>query len=188
MLAGAALLYAAIAAGEGGAPAAPDLSDWVTICYNYGCHVTVTVDFTPGQLEVLQRMFAGVKDAEEERKVLGRAIGRMYFFAGEKTPIWRDHGLNYRDNGVDGKMDCIDHAHNTNEFLVLLKRHELLRFHNVHARLRRMQFVFADHWTARISDIGTGAEYAVDSWFFDPGEPAAVMPVKDWLGMKDPRG
>jgi hypothetical protein len=160
----------------------------VQICYNYGCLTHSEAEITAWQLAYLDRLFADVHDAAGERQVLGRAIGRLYFFAGASTPIWHDHGLNYKDDGVDGKMDCIDHSRNTSEFLQLLKSRGLLRFHEVHSRLKRTSFLIADHWTARVADLATGEEYAVDSWYFDPGEPAAVMPIADWLRRKDPRG
>jgi hypothetical protein len=169
-------------------PASSAADTGVTICYNYGCYIHARVEFTPAQLDYLARMFAGVGDAATERKVLGRAIGRMYYFAGDTTPIWHDHGLNFFDDGVNGKMDCIDHSHNTDEFLHLLDRRGLLRYHDVRSKVRRMAFLVAEHWTARVADKTNGAEYAVDSWYFDPGEPAAVMPIADWYRRKDPRG
>jgi len=190
MLAVAVTLHAGAAAAQSTAiPAdAENPGDGVTICYNYGCSARAQAEFTAAQLDSIARLFADVDDAAGERKVLGRAIGRMYYFAGEKTPIWRDHGRNFRDDGVSGRMDCIDHSRNTSEFLMLLKRRGLLRYHDVLTRVRRSIFIFGEHWTARIAEPGTHAEYAVDSWFFDPGEPAAVMPVVDWLSYKDPRG
>jgi hypothetical protein len=172
------------------APAFPAESgmDRASICYNYGCNAQAEVEFTPSQLAALDRLFAAVHNAAEERQVLARAIGRLYFFAGASTPIWHDHGMNYRDNGVDGMMDCIDHSRNTSEFLLLLQRRGLLRYHEVHTRLRRTSYLIAYHWTARVAEVATGAEYAVDSWYFEPGEPAAVMPIADWLKRRDPRG
>jgi hypothetical protein len=169
-------------------PASGAADNGVTICYNYGCYSRARVEFTSVQLDYLARMFAGVGDPAAERNVIARAIGRMYFFAGDTTPIWHDHGLNFYDDGVNGKMDCLDHSHNTDEFLQLLARRGLLRYHDIRTRVRRRWFVFADHWTARIADKANGAEYAVDSWYFDPGEPASVMPIADWYRHKDPRG
>lgn len=184
-----ASLHAGAAVADATAePAADNRADGVTICYNYGCYVQARVNFTVAQFDNVARLFASVKDAAGERKALGRAIGRMYYFAGESTPIWHDHGENFWDDGANGKMDCIDHSHNTDAFLTLLKARGLLRFHDVVGKLRRRLFFFGEHWTARIAEISSGAEYAVDSWYFDPGEPAAVMPIADWLRFKDPRG
>jgi hypothetical protein len=189
ILALAALLHAGASAAETTAAVgdADHRADSVKICYNYGCGSSARVDFTPAQLDSIARLLAA-SDAAGERKALGRAIGRMYYFAGETTPIWHDRGLNFRDDGVRGRMDCIDHSSNTSEFLGLLERRGLMRYHKVLTRLHRERFVFAEHWTARIAEIDNGAEYAVDSWYFDPGEPAAVMPIRDWLSSKDPRG
>jgi hypothetical protein len=168
-------------------PASSAADTGVTICYNYGCYVRTRVEFTGAQLDYLAHLFAGVGDAAAERKVLGRAIGRMYYFAGGTTPIWHDHGLNFFDDGVNGKMDCIDHSHNADEFLHLLERRGLLKYHEIRPRIRRSMLFVAEHWTARIADKTNGAEYAVDAWYFDPGEPASVMPMADWYRHKDPR-
>ena len=168
------------------AAAAPANSPERVAIYNYGCYDKAEMEFSSWQLEYLENMFLGTGDAEAERKILGHAIGRMYNFAGEKTPIWRDHGGNLNDDGVNGMMDCIDHTRNTSAFLALLKRNGLLRFHDVSPPLRRRMLV-ADHWTARVSDTSTRAEFAVDAWYFEPGEPASVMPIEDWMFGKDPR-
>ena len=36
------------------------------------------------------------------------------------------------------------------------------------------------HYSAAIEDLGDGLRYAVDSWFFDHGLPAVVLPLADW--------
>jgi hypothetical protein len=52
--------------------------------------------------------------------------------------------------------------------------------------LLRRRFFFADHWAARMRERETREVYAVDSWFFDNGRPAAVLPLDDWLAGKTP--
>jgi hypothetical protein len=52
----------------------------------------------------------------------------------------------------------------------------------------RTRFIIAVHWTARIRDRGTQQVYAVDSWYFDNGHPAAVLAIEDWFAGKLPDG
>ena len=161
-------------------------ADEVTICYNYGCYSRAPVDYSPAELEALRDLLAAAKDAAAERAALSVAIGRMYAIAGEQTPIWRDRGGNYADSGENGKMDCIDHSTDTNAFLRLLAAHGWLRFHEVLEPIMRRRFLIAEHRAARIRERASGKVYIVDSWFFDNGHPAAVLPLEDWLAGRTP--
>jgi hypothetical protein len=172
-----------------GALVVPGLSahaDEVTICYNYGCYSRAPVEYSAAQLEHLHRQLAAARDAKGERAAIAKVIGRMYAIAGEQTPVWRDKGGNYADGGVNGKMDCIDHSTDTTAFLKLLQVHGWLRFHEVLTPIRRRRFLIFQHWAARIRERETGKVYVVDSWYFDNGHPALVMPVEDWLAGKTP--
>lgn len=168
-------------------PAASAHADEVTLCYNYGCYSRAPVEFSEAQLESLHRTLAAATDASAERAAISAVIGRMYAIAGEQTPVWRDKGGNYADGGENGKMDCIDHSTDTTAFLRLLQAHGWLRFHEVLTPLKRRRFLIAVHWGARMRDRDTQKIYIVDSWFFDNGQPALVLPVADWLAGKTPR-
>jgi hypothetical protein len=158
----------------------PARADEVTICYNYGCHAKAQVNFSEAQLAPLQGLLAEAADAAAERKAISLAIGRMYAIAGEQTPVWRDKGGNFADSGENGQMDCIDHSTNTHAFLSLLELHGWLRFHTALEPIRRVRFLVAVHWSARIREKETNSEYAVDSWYVDNGRPALVLPIEDW--------
>jgi hypothetical protein len=153
----------------------------VTVCYNYGCYAKAPVDYSEGQLDLLRQQLAAARDAAAERLAIAAAIGRMYAIAGEQTPVWRDKGGNYADGGENGKMDCIDHSTNTSAFLRLLQARGWLRFHEVLEPIRRIRLIFAEHRAARMRERETQQVYVVDSWYFDNGRPAAVLPVEDWL-------
>ena len=167
-------------------PARSAHAEVVTICYNYGCYARAPGDYSDAQLERLHQALAAAADAKAEREAISAVIGRMYAIAGEQTPVWRDKGGNYADAGENGKMDCIDHSTNTSAFLRLLEARGWLRFHDVLQPIMRRRFFFAVHWAARIRERETQSVYVVDSWFFDNGHPALVLPVKDWLAGKTP--
>lgn len=181
--ASATLLLAALLGAASAARA-----DEVTICYNYGCHAQAQVAFDEPQLEALRALLAAADDPAAERAAISLAIGRMYAIAGEQTPVWRDKGGNYADGGENGRMDCIDHSTNTDNFLRLLQARGWLRFHEVLAPLRRVRFLAFEHWGARIRERGTRQAYIVDSWYFDNGHAAAVFAVEEWLAGKRPDG
>ena len=131
---------------------------------------------------------------------IGGAVGRLLGWAGQQSPISADRGGNYADDAVHGRMDCIDHATTTTRLLRLLERRGLLRFHRVLEPARRLRFWVFPHYAAQIEEArggdakrGEGEEetssrFAVDSWFFDNGHPAAVMRLEAWQKRKDPDG
>lgn len=157
------------------------LADEVSICYNYDCAVSASVIFNDGQLLKVKSLFNRVADAVAERNAIASAIGLFETFAGEQTPTRNDKGGNVNDDGVDGRMDCLDHSHNTTAYLHLLENHGWLKFHRVLEPVERAPLVVDVHWAAHIAEIRSGQEYAVDSWFFDNGKPAAIFTLAQWL-------
>jgi hypothetical protein len=168
-------------------PARSAHAEVVTICYNYGCYARTLVDHSETQLDRLHQALAAAADAKAEREAISAVIARMYAIAGEQTPVWRDKGGNYADGGENGKVDCIDHSTNTSACLRLLEAHGWLRFHEVVQPVMRRRLLTSEHWAARIRERETQADYVVDSWFFDNGHPALVLPVKHVLAEKTPR-
>lgn len=179
-IAPAVALTAAVVAGGSA------LAEEVKICFNYSCRDVATVRFDPRDLADVKRLFADVPTPQAEREAVARAMGALYFHAALQTPTWRDRGGNVDDDGVDGRMDCIDHSTNTSAYLALLERNGLLRFHRVADRVQRGKLL-AVHWGARLSEKG-GPEWVVDTWFLDPGSPATIYPLEEWLDGARPPG
>lgn len=153
----------------------------VRICFDYACAHEAQAQFDAATLDSVARVLAVAQDAADERARMASAVGLLYLAAGKQTPIWRDRGGNRNDDtDVAGAMDCIDHSTNTTTFLRLMARLGMLRFHRVGEPLRRVRFFVAEHWSAHVIEVASGNKYVVDSWFFDPGTPAAVMPLQSW--------
>lgn len=153
----------------------------VTICYDYGCAVQAQVTFDADNLAEIDALFDDDNSAALERASIQLAVGLMNHIAGQQTPIHNDKGGNYADDGVEGRMDCIDHSRTTTAYLKFLAARGLLQFHRVLEPIRRAPLLVDEHWSARIEEKATGVQYAVDSWFFNNGEPAAIFPLKTWL-------
>lgn len=162
------------------------VADELTICYNYGCAVEAAVVFSGKQLLQVRNLFKKLPSAETERTSIAKAIGLFETFSGQQTPTHNDRGGNINDDGIDGRMDCIDHAHNATAYLHLMENHSWLKFHRVLEPVRRAPFIVNDHWAARIQEKPSGQEFIVDSWFFDNGHPAAVFALDDWLNGASP--
>lgn len=169
----------------------------IEVCYNYGCLNTATVTFGKRQLAQLRDLLDDAVDAAHERELIGIVIGRLLGWAGRQSPIHADRGGNYADEGVYGRMDCIDHATTTTRLLRMLERHGWLRWHHVLEPAMRSRLLVFDHWSAvieeapkapyRDEDPLSRKRYAVDSWFYDNGRPAVVMPLEAWMDWEEPR-
>jgi hypothetical protein len=159
----------------------------VAICFDYGCSSRATVHYTPLELGQVQSELADADSPAAEREAVARAMGWLYFYAGLQSPIWRDRGGNLDDDGQPGQMDCIDHSTNTTAYLHLLERRGWLKFHRVGERVERGRLLTV-HWGARLVERGTKDEWVVDTWFLDPGHPAAIFPLQDWLAGARPAG
>lgn len=167
----------------------------VTVCFNYGCLSRDEAVFSDDQLRTIGALLAEAKDAAGEREAIGQAIGRLLGWAGQQTPIKADRGGNYADDSVYGRMDCIDHSTTTTRLLRMMEKNGFLRFHTVLEPVVRNRFFFLTHFSAQIEEkmllspakeSEQAARYAVDSWFFDNGQPAAVIPLARWFAGDDP--
>jgi hypothetical protein len=161
----------------------------VDVCFDYGCRESARVQFSETDIDQLRGLLESQSgDPAGERLVLGLAIGRMYAIAAAQSSIWRDRARNFNDDReLAGAMDCIDHSTNSDSFLRLLAELGLLRHHKPASRELRFAFlVFGEHWAATVTETGTGARFAVDSWFVDPGYPAAVVALEKWKAGYDP--
>jgi hypothetical protein len=165
----------------------------ITVCYNYGCYAQAVVVYSDAQLAELGVLMRSARSAQEERAALGEAVGRLLGWAGKQSPISADRGGNYADDGVDGRMDCIDHSTTTTRLLHMIDRQGLLRYHRVLEPALRSTLLIFLHYSAQIEEKDGPADapparYVVDSWFFDNGHPAAVMSLESWLARESPDG
>ncbi|QKS29322.1 MAG: hypothetical protein HT579_10630 [Candidatus Accumulibacter similis] len=165
--------------------------DTLWVCYNYGCLQDAEVRYTERQLALVGAFLLAAGDAADERDRLSLVIGWLLAWAGEQTAIAADRGGNVADDGIDGRMDCIDHSTTTTRLLRLLERRGWLRFHEVLEPVQRTRYLVAAHFSAQIGQrpeaatpdeaAGAPGHYVVDSWFRDNGRPAVVMPLPEWL-------
>lgn len=123
------------------------------VCFDYGCQKTAWVHLESRHLKVVSQLLASATNAESERHQLALAVAYLYKVAGQQTPIWQDQPGDLLDGEVEGRMDCIDHAHTTDGFLRYLAQQHLLRFHRVLPIAKRTRFLVTQHFAAVIHDI-----------------------------------
>ena len=170
----------------------------IKVCFNYGCLAESEVHYADEQLAQVRSALGGAANAAEERQQLSLAIGWLLAWAGRQTPIVADRGGNTADDGVYGRMDCIDHSTTTSRLLRLLETRGWLRFHRVIEPVSRVRYLFQVHYSAQIEEVvpagqasgelAEPARYVVDTWFRDNGRPAVVMTLQRWLAGDDENG
>jgi hypothetical protein len=105
----------------------------------------------------------------------------MEKIVGAKNGTSTDHAGTFDNADYAGQLDCNDEAINTTTYLRLLKINGLMNFHAIEdMRTRNFFFTGWPHTTAVIREIKTGERYAVDSWFYDNGRPATIVPFAQW--------
>jgi hypothetical protein len=108
-------------------------------------------------------------------------MGLLAGYTAQQTPTGNDKGGNVNDGDVDGRMDCIDHSHNTTAYLQLLKRFGFLAYHDVLSPVERAPLLLNAHWGAQIMEYRSGDKFVVDTWFRENGAPAVIYPLEAWL-------
>lgn len=139
----------------------------VDVCFNYGCAASAEVRFADERLDEVGRLFSAAGDAERERAAISLAVAALHRIAGEQSPIGADRAGNFLDEGIDGRMDCIDHATTTTRLLALMASRGWLRFHRVLEPARRSRVIF-QHFSALIEEVGPPPRPAA------PAVPAAA--------------
>jgi hypothetical protein len=162
-------------------------ADEVSICYNYGCAASASVELDANVLHAARRLLLRSGDEAKEKEAISLTIGLFETIAGLQAPTWADKGRNVDDDGVDGRMDCLDESANATTYLRLLESKGWLNYHHVLEPVKRAPLWVNDHWAARIVEKNTNREFAVDSWFFDNGQPAFVVPLDEWLAGAEPK-
>ncbi len=158
-----------------------------TVCHGYGCDSRTAVKMSEsGWAEVRALFQPPPAGAAEERARVGRAVALMETLVAWAVGTADDRAAASTFNSDPGQLDCIDETVNTTTYLWMMAGDGLLRWHRVGTPARRGSlwgFRYNDFITntAVMVETGTGAEYAVDSYFYENGHEPAVMPLEVWL-------
>lgn len=155
------------------------------ICVGGGCAEVMQVALTEQEWQIVEGVFlqhGKVTDAAKEREKIALAIGVMETIVGKKTDTDGDLAGTFGNSNYVGQLDCNDEAINSTTYMRLMRGHGLVTFHEV-TDMRTRNFFFSGwpHTTAVIRESATGEMFAVDSWFYDNGFPATIVPIADWI-------
>ena len=155
-----------------------------TLCYDFGCKSTKEISFNDQQWESIVNIFdRPALSPWLEKQKIRQAIALMESISGSKVGTSQDKGGNYPGQDIPFQQDCIDESTNTHQFLNALQNKNLLQWHQVDLKQRRIVW-FATHWTASIRELYTDKHFAVDSWYRDNGELPYIQTYKNWKRKK----
>ncbi len=118
-----------------------------------------------------------------EKQQIRQAIALMETISGSIIGTSIDKAENYSGQDLPYQQDCIDESTNTFQYLLALQNRNLLLWHQVDLKKRRIVWL-ASHWTAVIRQINTNEYFAVDSWYRDNGEMPYIQKLEDWQRKK----
>ena len=152
-------------------------------CYTHGCQRIEETGLTTGEWAAIVGLFVPVAEGpEEERARIATASALFERSVGARIGTAGDVGGTFTGLGRFGQLDCVDEATNTTLLLSMLAAEGLLRWHDVGPLAHRGMIV--DRWphvTATVIVRDGGERFTVDTWFFDNGQEAVVVPVAQWL-------
>lgn len=152
------------------------------ICQGGGCVQSDRLSLTEAEWDNVMRLFTPRPEhAEAERAAIAQAIGLLEDIVGTKIGTTADRAGTFNNSDYLHQQDCNDEAINSTTYMRLMQQAGLLRFHEIlDTRTRKFFFTGWPHSTAAIREFGNRAEYAVDSWFYDNGAPATILPMALW--------
>ncbi len=155
-------------------------SESFDVCQGGGCAKVSTTSLSSEDWKLIVKTLNPIAtSASEERHQVALAIGIFEKIVGEKIGTNKDLAGTF--NMAYGQQDCNDEAINTTTYMRLLQNNGYLNFHQIEdLRTRNFFFNGWPHTTAVIRDAETGERFAVDSWFYDNGHPATIVPFDQW--------
>lgn len=160
-----------------------------SVCHEHGCQERSDVALTSAQWAEIRALFTPLSvDPAQERTRISQAIGLMERLVAPQARTGGDVGGTFQGVGRGrGQMDCEDEAANTTQYLSMMHDDRLIRFHTIAGWAWRGYFLRGwPHTATVIEEQGSGARWAVDSWFEDNGKPAHVVPVRAWKSGWEP--
>ena len=162
------------------------------ICWGGGCETVSLVSITAAEWQSVADVFTqnvnilntstlALNSAEQERSNIAIAIGMLETIVGQKTGTSEDKAGTFDNSAYSGQLDCNDEAINATTYMRLLTQAGFIKLHVIEdIRTRNFFFTGWPHTTAVIHEVKTGERYAVDSWFYDNGHPATIVPFSLW--------
>jgi hypothetical protein len=152
------------------------------ICQGGGCTRSDLLQLTPPEWDNVVQIFTPqAENTEQERQQIAQAIGMLEDITGTKIGTTADRAGTFGNSDYQHQQDCNDEAINSTTYMRLMQQAGLIRLHTISdMRTRKFFFTGWPHSTAVIRENDSQAEFAVDSWFYDNGHAATIVPLARW--------
>jgi hypothetical protein len=153
------------------------------VCIDYGCFESKTVSLTGQDWAEVRKIFdPPPTNAEAERARVAKAVAMLETIVGPQANTSGDRGRNpFVLSGLP-QLDCISETVNTTTYLFMMQEDGLITWHELrYPQHRGFTNLLWPHNTAVLVDRTTGSAFAVDSWFFDNGQPPEVLLLDAWI-------
>lgn len=152
------------------------------ICQGGGCVQSDVLSLSSAEWDNVEQLFTPLPaTAEAEREAIAKAIGLLEDMVGTKIGTAADRAGTFNNSEYLHQQDCNDEAINSTTYLRLMQQAGLIRYHDIlDTRTRKFFLTGWPHTAAVIREHANQAEYAVDSWFYDNGYPATIVPMAQW--------
>jgi hypothetical protein len=156
--------------------------DGFEICHGGGCAAVERTALDEVEWAQVRAVFTPLPQSPaQERDCIATAIGVLEGLVGLKTGTATDRGGTFGNSAYPGQMDCNDEAANSTTYMKLMAQDGLIRFHDIADTTTRGFFFNGwPHTTAVLRERQRGTRHAVDSWFYDNGAPAVIVPLEQW--------
>lgn len=154
----------------------------IAVCHGYGCGLRDLVSLDTDEQRTLRTLFEPrPADAAAERAAVAQAVALVEQATGRALGTSADKPRTPMSLGDATQLDCVDESINTSTTLHMLHREGLLAWHVPAHPAQRFAFLhFGVHYTAVLTESGSGRNWAVDAWFHANGVPAEVVELERW--------
>jgi hypothetical protein len=159
----------------------------LSICSNYGCSKITDAKFSAEQwIKISSILEISAVSPAMERAALAEVMGYIETIIGRQTNTQYDVGgtFNIYVNPRKAKseqMDCIDESANTLLYLRFLDQEQKIVWHDVVGLSSRGGLRAGyPHTAVLLIDKDSKQKYIIDSWFYDNGRPATIVPYQMW--------
>jgi len=160
--------------------------DSLDVCFGGGCAEIRHISINSAEWAQVVAVFSNKTDDDKlkpelERKQIADAVGKLESIVGAKIGTSGDRAGTFNNSKYPGQLDCNDEAINTTTYIHLMQYYGLIKLHEAEDMHTRGYFFNGwPHSTAVIHKKSSGEQFAVDSWFYDNGAPATVVPLELW--------
>lgn len=159
------------------------------VCSSLGCSDMNTVGLNGEEWDEIRKIFHPPPiDAEGERARVAQAVAALETLVGPQANTSGDRGRNAGLLSGLPQLDCVAETVNTTTYLYMIQADGLLTWHQLrYPQHRGLANLLWPHNTAVLVENATGTAFAVDSWFFDNGQPPEIVSIDVWIDGYDPK-